>query len=126
MKKSAFYIVGITMKVAIYLALFSLLTVNNAIVWGVEPLIQYLYAIVSVVCFVAFGLTFWVRWQKPAYIVFGVFFVCFILMGKYVSQIKEQLDMDVCLDGGMVYDPVQKICRNDCWKWDDKLGCLKE
>lgn len=32
MKKSTFYIVGITMKVVIYLALFSLLTVNNAIV----------------------------------------------------------------------------------------------
>ncbi len=42
MKKSAFYIVGITMKAAIYFALFSLLAVNNAIVWGIEPLIQYL------------------------------------------------------------------------------------
>lgn len=25
-----------------------------------------------------------------------------------------------------VWDNKQKICRTDCLKWDDKLGCLKE
>ena len=29
-----------------------------------------------------------------------------------------------CLDAGKVYDPEQKICRDDCLTWDDKLGCI--
>jgi hypothetical protein len=29
-----------------------------------------------------------------------------------------------CLDIGKIYDPVQKICRDDCLTWDDKLGCV--
>lgn len=63
---------------------------------------------------------------KIAYIVLGTALVIFILMGKYVPEIKEQHDIDACMDSGKVYDPVQKICRDDCWKWDDELGCLKE
>ena len=29
-----------------------------------------------------------------------------------------------CLDIGKIYDPVQKICRDDCLTWDDKQGCV--
>lgn len=29
-----------------------------------------------------------------------------------------------CLDIGKIYDPVQKICRDDCLTWDDKKGCI--
>lgn len=29
-----------------------------------------------------------------------------------------------CLDHKMIYDPVQKICRDDCLTWDDKTGCV--
>ena len=30
----------------------------------------------------------------------------------------------VCLDGGEIYDPEQKICRSDCLTWDEKIGCV--
>ena len=29
-----------------------------------------------------------------------------------------------CLDIGQIYDPEQKICRNDCLTWDEKIGCV--
>ena len=29
-----------------------------------------------------------------------------------------------CLDIGKIYDPIQKICRDDCLTWDEKYGCI--
>jgi len=29
-----------------------------------------------------------------------------------------------CLDRGKIYDPVQKICRDDCLTWNEKIGCV--
>lgn len=29
-----------------------------------------------------------------------------------------------CLDLGKIYDPEQKICRDDCLTWDEKIGCV--
>ena len=29
-----------------------------------------------------------------------------------------------CLDIGKIYDPIQKICRDDCLTWDKKSGCV--
>ena len=33
-------------------------------------------------------------------------------------------DKMFCLDIGKIYDPVQKICRDDCLTWNDKIGCV--
>lgn len=33
-------------------------------------------------------------------------------------------DKSYCLDIGKIYDPIQKICRDDCLTWDDKTGCV--
>ena len=33
-------------------------------------------------------------------------------------------DQMSCLDMGKIYDPVQKICRDDCLTWDKKYGCV--
>lgn len=29
-----------------------------------------------------------------------------------------------CLDLGRIYDPEQKICRDDCLTWDETVGCV--
>ena len=29
-----------------------------------------------------------------------------------------------CLDLGQIYDSEQKICRDDCLTWDEKIGCV--
>ncbi len=29
-----------------------------------------------------------------------------------------------CLDIGKIYDPEQKICRDDCLTWDETTGCV--
>lgn len=45
-----------------------------------------------------------------------------ILTGIYCFW---ELDMKmVCLDAGKIYDPEQKICRDDCLTWDEKVGCV--
>lgn len=33
-------------------------------------------------------------------------------------------DTSWCLDHKMIYDPIQKICRDDCLTWDDEVGCV--
>ena len=48
--------------------------------------------------------------------------IIIILVGIYCFF---ELDMKmVCLDSGQIYDPVQKICRDDCLTWDEKIGCV--
>ena len=29
-----------------------------------------------------------------------------------------------CLDTGKVYDPIHKICRDDCLTWNKEVGCV--
>ena len=106
--------------------MMAVLGISWAITFGMAPLWFYLYGAVVIVALGAFGLSYCQKYRKMAYIVLGTALVIFILMGKYVPEIKEQHDIDACMDSGKVYDPVQKICRDDCWKWDDELGCLKE
>lgn len=52
-----------------------------------------------------------------------IFWLIFIgLIGAYCFF---ELDMKmVCLDGGQIYDPIQKKCRSDCLTWDDEVGCV--
>ena len=45
-------------------------------------------------------------------ILFGV--LCFMWFDKEAY----------CLDTGKIFDPVQKICRDDCLTWDKKYGCV--
>lgn len=33
-------------------------------------------------------------------------------------------DKMFCLDMGKIYDPIQKVCRDDCLTWDDEIGCV--
>jgi hypothetical protein len=85
-----------------------------------------MYGMVALVCLGAFGISYRSKYRKMAYWIFGCALTVFVLMSEYVPEIKEQLDIDKCLDGGMVYDPVQKICRTDCLTWDDVRGCIKD
>lgn len=126
MKKWTLFIIKHIIKAIIYFVLFSVLVISYAISTNITPLLQYLYGIVIAVCLGSFGASYLKKCRKIAYIIFVSSLTIFILMSRYIPEIKEQHIIDRCLDGGMVYDPVQKICRDDCWKWDDKLGCLKE
>lgn len=48
-----------------------------------------------------------------------------IIIGLISFYCFFELDMKmVCLDGGQIYDPIQKKCRNDCLTWDEKIGCV--
>lgn len=50
-------------------------------------------------------------------IIIGILIICLILF--LISD-----DKVYCLDIGKIYDPVNKICRDDCLTWDDKIGCV--
>lgn len=126
MKRRILFIIKHICKAIIYFILLSILGINYVIVTGIEPFLQYIYGTVAVICLGAFGVSYWETYRKVAYLIFGCALGIFILMSKYVPKIKEQLDIDICLDGGMVYDPIKKICRTDCIKWDKIQGCIKE
>ena len=105
MKKKLLLVIKHILKAIIFFCMMAVLGISWAITFGTAPLWFYLYGAVVIVALGAFGLSY---------------------CQKYVPEIKEQHDIDACMDSGKVYDPVQKICRDDCWKWDDELGCLKE
>jgi len=126
MKRRILFIIKHISKAIIYFILLSILGINYVIVTGIEPFLHYIYGTVAIICLGAFGVSYLAQYRKIAYLIFGCALSVFLLMSKYIPDIKEQLDIDVCLDGGMVYDPTQKICRTDCVKWDKVRGCIKE
>ena len=85
-----------------------------------------LYRLIMLVCLISFGLTVYYKIRKIAYMVCSISCLAFIYMYKYNVEIVTQHNETNCLEVGKIYDPIQKVCRDDCWKWDDKLGCLKE
>jgi len=82
--------------------------------------------LIMLACLISFALTVFQKFRKIAYIVFVVSLGFYCYMHDYNKEIVEQHNLVNCLEVGKVYDPNQKVCRGDCWKWDDKLGCLKE
>lgn len=56
----------------------------------------------------------------------GFMVVTLCLFGSLYLFIIDSdfLDIDVCLDAGKVWDYEQKICRDDCLTWNDKIGCV--
>ena len=48
--------------------------------------------------------------------------VGFAIVGIFLYYLFD--DKAHCLDIGKIYDPMQKICRDDCLTWDDKIGCV--
>lgn len=56
-----------------------------------------------------------------------IFFSLLAIIGIMIICIFFYLLFDRkanCLDLGKIYDPEQKICRNDCLTWDEKIGCV--
>ena len=49
--------------------------------------------------------------------VIGIIIIC--VLGYLFFDEKAN-----CLDLGKIYDPEQKICRDDCLTWDEKIGCV--
>ncbi len=49
-------------------------------------------------------------------LIIGVLSIIFLV---FISDDKAN-----CLDRKKIYDPIQKICRDDCLTWDDKIGCV--
>lgn len=50
-------------------------------------------------------------------LIVGAFIICVICFLWFDNKAY-------CLDMGKIYDPIQKICRDDCLTWDNKTGCV--
>lgn len=124
MKKKLLVVIKHLLKAIIFFGMMAVLGISWVITLGITPLWFYLYGTVVIIALGAFGLSYCQKYRKIAYIVWGMALVVFILMGKYVPEIKEQHDIDACMDSGKVYDPVQKICRDDCLTWSKETGCV--
>ena len=124
MKKKLLAVIKHLLKAIIFLGMMAVLGISWAITAGISPLWFYLYGTVVIIALGAFGLSYCQKYRKIAYIVWGMALVVFILMGTYVPEIKEQHYIDACMDSGKVYDPIQKICRDDCLTWSKETGCV--
>ena len=84
------------------------------------------YIAVMLTCLFSYILSFFNVYKKSSYRVLGIFGVLYMIL-NFVSPASDKLAIDHCLDSGKgVWDYNERRCRTDCWKWDDKLGCLKE
>ena len=55
--------------------------------------------------------------------IFGIFIaIGLAIIGIFLFYLFD--DKAHCLDIGKIYDPIQKICRDDCLTWSDKIGCI--
>ena len=116
----------IFIKLFVLFFMFALMLIDWTIVHSVPQHILYTYGFVIFVCLISFGLTMFSKIRKTCYIIFFLSLITYICMYNFVPNIKEQHLIDGCMDLGNVWDYNEHRCRTDCWKWDDKLGCLKE
>lgn len=98
MKKKLLLVIKHILKAIIFFCMMAVLGIRWAITFGTAPLWFYLYGAVVIVALGAFGLSYCQKCRKIAYIVLGTALVIFILMGKYVPEIKEQHDIDACME----------------------------
>lgn len=101
---------------------FDYITVNG----GTKANVLNVYYAVMAASLFFFILTFFQKIKIVAYMLFMLCLTVYAYMYHNTEEIIERRRFVNCLEIGKVYDPVQKICRDDCWKWDDKSGCLKE
>lgn len=100
---------------------FEYVAINNA-----EGDILNIYYSVMAACLFFFVLTFFSKIRVMAYCAFVVCIAVYGYMHDTLNEIVDERHRVSCLETGKIYDPVQKICRDDCWSWNDKSGCLKE
>ncbi len=67
---------------------------------SIRHIIHYIYQIIKFIC-----------------AIIGILAVC--VLGYLWFD-----DKMFCLDIGKIYDPIQKVCRDDCLTWNNEIGCV--
>lgn len=126
MSKLIFNLSDVIIKLFLCAILFAFFAIDLFVVDLKNKTILITYTSVMFVSLLSLFLTIFPKLYKIALGLFIISFTVYIYMYNNVAEIVEQHNLVNCLNIGKVYDPNQKICRTDCWKWDEKLGCLKE
>lgn len=126
MSKLIFNLSDVIIKLFLCAILFAFFAIDLFEVDLKNKTILITYTSVMFVSLLSLFLTIFPKLYKIALGLFIISFTVYIYMYNNVAEIVEQHNLVNCLNIGKVYDPNQKICRTDCWKWDEKLGCLKE
>ncbi len=126
MDKQTLNIKKVIFKTLILFLLVAFFMLDYVEIFPISENILHLYVSMMFVCLISFMLTFFKKLRKSAYFIFISGFAVYIYMYNNITEIIEKHRQVYCLETGKIYDPIQKICRDDCWKWNDKLGCLKE
>ena len=116
----------VVVKIIFCIVFYLYILYELTIIDGISEEIYNLYYLIMLACLISFALTVFQKFRKIAYIVFVVSLGVYCYMHDYNKEIVERHNLVNCLEVGKVYDPNKKVCRGDCGKWDDKLGCLKE
>ena len=126
MSKLIFNLSDVIIKLFLCAILFAFFAIDLFEVDLKNKTILITYTSVMFVSLLSLFLTIFPKLYNISLGLFIISFTVYIYMYNNVAEIVEQHNLVNCLNIGKVYDPNQKICRTDCWKWDEKLGCLKE
>ncbi len=88
------------------------------ILWGI-------YLGIGLTCLCAFIGTFFKKTREISWRVWIMSLLLYIAFG-FEPTIKEQKDIEACLDDGNVWDDDERKCRTDCWRWTKENGCETE
>lgn len=125
-KKNIFKIGKVIIKLLFLVSLILITSVDLLLTIGINQYLLIVYVFNIIVCLFSFVGTFYVKKQKVFYVIFFSSVFLYIAL-NFIPEVSDKILADKCLDSGNgVWDYKEHRCRTDCWKWDDKLGCLKE
>ncbi|MBQ8869966.1 MAG: hypothetical protein IJ019_01155 [Alphaproteobacteria bacterium] len=126
MSKLIFNIPDVALKIFLCVVLLLFFGVDYIEVSLINKAVLNVYVSMMFVSLLSLFLTIFPKVFKYAICVFLISFLIYIYMYNNIDEIVEQHNLVDCFEVGKVYDPNQKICQDNCWTWDEKLGCLKE
>lgn len=126
MSKLIFNLSDVIIKLFLCAILFAFFAIDLFEVDLKNKTILIIYRSVMFVSLLSLFLTIFPKLHNISLGLFIISFTVYIYMYNNVAEIVEQHLIDGCMDIGNVWDYNEHRCRTDCWKWDEKLGCLKE
>ncbi len=120
--------VFLLLRIAILIFLFLWFCYDSVIVFPAPQLYALVvYYSIMLLCIFAFIATFFKRFRRKGYILFGGAMIIYCGLWFNFVPIIDQHGADRCLDSEQgVWDYDRHECRQDCWRWDKEHGCYKD
>lgn len=123
--KNATKVFIIFFKLIVLIIMFGCFAIDFIICAEASTFSLFLYGGLMMFCLTSFVCTMFIRIRKISYLLFIIGIALYSQSTMFLPEIRKLQDESFCIETGKVWDKKQQICRDDCLKWDDKLGCIK-